>query len=228
MSMEIRVGIESTRIEQIFWTSSSWYQILIIASMSFIFAEQSDFWRRFWWLPTSFLLDSGQESCQATLKPSIWLFRKKLAFFYVWQGALSCWKILFPSGSDCCIDGTNFVSNISWYLVEFIIPSIGHNLPVPLNVKHPQNIFFKGCFGAYWMWKLLRSSPALRLTYCDLWPCTSKWLSFENITFLTLPFPNVYIFLPKPNVFFFHNISQQLLSFFGGFWLFCRLEQVFF
>ena len=76
-------------------------------------------------------------------------FLKKVSiFFYVWQGALSCWKIPFTSGNDSCIDGTNFGSNISWYLVEFIIPSIGHNLPVPLNVKHPQTIFFGGCFGA--------------------------------------------------------------------------------
>ena len=172
MSMEIRVGIESTRIEQIFWTSSSWYRILIIASMSFVFAEQSDFWSRFF------------------------IIAHKLSIGF-------CWKIPFPSANDCCIDGTNFVSNISWYLVEFIIPSIGHNLPVPFNVKHPQNIFFGGCFGACWMWKLLRGSPALRLTYCDLWPCISKWLSSENTTFLHSSFLQcLYLFLTKLNVSF--------------------------
>ena len=45
------------------------------------------------------------------------------------------------SGNDFCIDATSFVANISRYLTKFIISSIGHNLPVPLNVNHPQNIF---------------------------------------------------------------------------------------
>ena len=33
-------------------------------------------------------------------------FLKKVSIFFdMWQGALSCYTILFPSGNDCCIDG---------------------------------------------------------------------------------------------------------------------------
>ena len=100
-----------------------------------------------------------------------------------------------PSGNDFCIDLINFVADISWYFAEFILPSIGHNLPVPLNLKHPQNIFFGGCFGACCLRKLLRASPTLHLSYCGLWPCTSKWFSSESITFLHSFFSHFWYFL---------------------------------
>ena len=120
--------------------------------MVFVFVEQSDFRRHFFMIAHKFSIGFRSGELPGQFKTINLTFLKKVSIFYdVWQGALSSWKIPFPSGNDCCIDGTNFVSNISWYLVEFIIPSIGHNLPVPLNVKHPQNIFFGGCFRACWM-----------------------------------------------------------------------------
>ena len=40
MSIEIRIGMKSTRVEQISLISSSWYHIRILASMSLVLAVQ--------------------------------------------------------------------------------------------------------------------------------------------------------------------------------------------
>ena len=41
MSIEIRIGMKSTRVEQLSLISSSWYQIRILASMSLVLVVQS-------------------------------------------------------------------------------------------------------------------------------------------------------------------------------------------
>ena len=41
MSIEIRIGMKSARVEQISLISSSWYQIRILTSMSLVLVEQS-------------------------------------------------------------------------------------------------------------------------------------------------------------------------------------------
>ena len=106
------------------------------------------------------------------------------------------------------------------YLVKFIIPSLGHNLPAPLRVKQTQNIFFGWYFGAYRIRKALRGSPILCLTYWDLLPCTSKWFSSEKqlYPFFYSPF---FVFFPYLGVFFFIAtvciyFLQGLLAFLPG------------
>ena len=127
-------------------------------------------------------------------------FQKNVCIFFFWSAA---WCIVLLKNTiaiwewflHCC---NQVFSKIFRYLVEFFIPSLGHNLPVPLRVKQPQNIFFGGCFGNYRIWKFLRGSPILRLTLWNLRPCTLKWLSSEKKLFtihLFLYFyPNLGVF----------------------------------
>ena len=57
-----------------------------------------------------------------------------------WQGALSSWKIhaLFPK--FLATTGNKWLSKVSIYLTEFILPLIGMIVPTPLYVIQPQNI----------------------------------------------------------------------------------------
>ena len=52
--MEIRVGMKSTKVEQISFISSSWYQIRILASISLVLVVQSHVYRHLFMIARKF------------------------------------------------------------------------------------------------------------------------------------------------------------------------------
>ena len=179
-----RVGIDSTNFLHFSKISSSWYQIWIIASTSFLEIVQSVFLNRHLTIAHRFSIGfkSGEFPSQSSTET--WFSWKNLTVFLEeWQGAKSCWKIPFSPGNARFKSGKALLLKTSMYLSVFIMPSIGTREPTPFHVKPPQNIFFGGCFTDSFMWWEVNIFPALLRTTWLCLPLTKKWLSSVNITF---------------------------------------------
>ena len=107
LSIFTRFGIESTNVEHILTTSSSWNQVLIRAEISFRTVELSVFSilrliiaHRF-----SIGLRSGEFPGQSRMVISFSSKNVRI-FLEVWHRARSCWKIQSPSAKSLSSTGS--------------------------------------------------------------------------------------------------------------------------
>ena len=134
-------------------------------------------------------------------------------FLLVCHGALSCCSIPSPFGNFSTSSGMILVLMTCTYWSEFIIPSQTCKHPVPAAEKHPQNMTFAGCL-TFWF-----KCPGDKGSLCArpvnlLWdPCTIKWLSSVNKTFLHRSTVHERCCLAHDNLFFFNcDVSNCFLT----------------
>ena len=196
--------IESMSFLHIPFTSGSRNQTCMTLSIIIIFVVQ--FILRIRALIMAYKLSIGFKSGEfpgqsSNLKFSI--HKNDFVTLEVGQGAKSCWNTPKPPGYLLRMVGISLVLITSMYFVLFISPSIVQRVSGPNSVEQPQNMTFGGCLGACWMWPDLIGSSDKRRKKFDLYPCTSKWVSSEKITFLHCSTVQSLYFFAQDNLFFF-------------------------
>lgn len=141
MTSWTRYGLDSTSLEQMFFTPLSWNHTFITFIIIHSSVEESILPRCFFSMLHRFSIGivSGELPGQLSVL-ILFSWINFLTAFELWQGARSCWNVPLPS-AKVCRNGKSLFLRISIYFDEIIMPSTGTRLPGLLTMKKPQNIF---------------------------------------------------------------------------------------
>ena len=164
-TIEILFGIECSRLEHIFFSSSSWYQMLIMASLIKVFVERLCLLSFRLTIAHRFStgLRSGEFPGQSIYS---WLLKKILLF--LWKVA-RC-KVLLKNWTyrraAVWQPGHQMFSQNVVIFIQIHHAFDRDQSARSWSIKNPQNIFLGRCLVACWIYAFLIGSPIL-LMYRD-------------------------------------------------------------